>query len=136
MQEPTVLLIEDNPDDIALARRAITRRKVGARLEVATSGREAVEMLHSPDHGLPRAVFLDVNMPEWNGFEVLRRLRAEDRTRLLPVVMLTTSSEPGDIALGYRLGANSYVAKPLDFEEFTEIFAAMTRYWTRVNEVS
>ncbi|HWE00061.1 MAG TPA: response regulator [Bryobacteraceae bacterium] len=136
MQEPTVLLIEDNPDDIALARRAITRRKVGARLEVATSGREAVEMLHRPDHGLPRAVFLDVNMPEWNGFEVLRRLRAEDRTRLLPVVMLTTSSEPGDIALGYRLGANSYVAKPLDFEEFTEIFAAMTRYWTRVNEVS
>jgi two-component system response regulator len=135
MQEPTVLLIEDNPDDVALARRAIIRQKVGARLEVATSGRAAVEMLKSPDYGLPRAVFLDVNMPEWNGFEVLRRLRAEDRTRLLPVIMLTTSSEPDDIALGYRLGANSYVAKPLDFEEFTEIFATMTRYWTRVNEV-
>jgi two-component system, response regulator len=135
MQEPTVLLIEDNPDDIALARRAITRQRVGARLEVATSGRAAVEMLHSPERGLPRAVFLDVNMPEWNGFEVLRRLRAKDRTRLLPVVMLTTSSEPDDIARGYQLGANSYVAKTLDFEEFTEVFATMTRYWTRVNEV-
>jgi two-component system response regulator len=135
MQEPVVLLIEDNPDDIELARRAMTRRNLGARLEVATSGREALARLRHPDQKLPRAIFLDVNMPEWNGFEVLERLRADDRTRHLPVVMLTTSTEPDDIATGYRLGANSFVTKPYDFEQFTEIFAKMTSYWAAVNEV-
>lgn len=135
MQEPVVLLIEDNPDDIALARRAITRRKLGARLEVATSGPEALARLRRSDQSLPRVVFLDVNMPEWNGFEVLERLRADDRTRHLPVVLLTTSTEPDDIAMGYRLGANSFVTKPFDFEQFTEIFATMTSYWAAVNEV-
>src|SRR5579884_1389868 len=136
MPDPVVLLVEDNPDDIALARRAITRRNLGARLEVATSGREALARLHCSDQNLPRAVFLDVNMPEWTGFEVLRQLRADDRTRHLPVVMLTTSTEPDDIATSYRLGANSFVTKPFDFEEFTEIFATMTVYWAAVNEVS
>jgi|SRR5579884_2270280 two-component system response regulator len=135
MPQPVVLLIEDNPDDIALARRAITRRNLSARLEVATSGPEALARLRCPNQKLPRAVFLDVNMPEWNGFEVLERLRADDRTRHLPVVMLTTSTEPEDIATGYRLGANSFVTKPFDFEAFTEIFATMTTYWAGVNEV-
>lgn len=135
MKEPVVLLIEDNPDDIALARRAIMRRNLGARLEVATSGPEALARLRSSDQSLPRVIFLDVNMPEWNGFEVLQRLRADDRTRHLPVVLLTTSTEPDDIARGYRLGANSFVTKPFDFEQFTEIFAKMTSYWAAVNEV-
>jgi len=135
MPQPVVLLVEDNPDDIALARRAMTRRNLAARLEVATSGPEALAKLHHSSQRLPRAVFLDVNMPEWNGFEVLERLRADDRTRHLPVVMLTTSTEPDDIATGYRLGANSFVTKPFDFEEFTEVFATMTTYWAGVNEV-
>jgi two-component system response regulator len=136
MQEPVVLLVEDNPDDVALARRAIRRRNLGARLEVVTSGPEALARLQRSDQRLPRVVFLDVNMPEWNGFEVLQRLRADDRTRHLPVVLLTTSNEPDDIAMGYRLGANSFVTKPFDFEKFTEIFATMTSYWAAVNEVS
>ena len=136
MQEPVVLLVEDNPDDIALARRAIMRRKPGVQLEVATSGREALARLGRASQALPRVVFLDVNMPDWNGFEVLERLRADDRTRHLPVVILTTSTEPDDIATSYRLGANSFVTKPFDFEEFTEIFATMTSYWAAVNEVS
>jgi two-component system response regulator len=135
MQEPVVLLIEDNPDDIALARHAITRRNLRARLDVATSGPEALARLCHSDQVLPRAIFLDVNMPEWNGFEVLQRLRAENRTRHLPIVILTTSSEPDDIATSYRLGANSFVTKPFDFEQFTEIFAKMTSYWAAVNEV-
>lgn len=135
MPQPVVLLVEDNPDDIALARRAMTRRNLGTRLEVVTSGVEAIARLQGPGQGLPRVVFLDVNMPEWNGFEVLERLRADQRTRYLPVVMLTTSTEPDDIATGYRLGANSFVTKPFDFEEFAEIFATMTIYWAGVNEV-
>jgi len=134
MQQPVVLLVEDNPDDIALAQRAMARRNLAARLEVATSGPEALARLRDSE-GLPRVVFLDVNMPEWNGFEVLERLRANDRTRHLPVVLLTTSTEPDDIATGYRLGANSFVTKPFDFEKFTEIFATMTSYWAAVNEV-
>lgn len=135
MQETTVLLIDDNPDDIALAKRAMERRNLRARLEVATSGREALDLLNRDDRRLPKAIFLDVNMPEWNGFDVLRRVRAQARTRHVPVVMLTTSSEPADVAKGYELGANSFVPKPLDFDEFTEIFAAMTHYWGAVNEV-
>jgi len=134
MQQPVVLLVEDNADDIALAQRAMARRNLAARLEVATSGPEALARLRDCE-GLPRVVFLDVNMPEWNGFEVLERLRANDRTRHLPVVLLTTSTEPDDIATGYRLGANSFVTKPFDFEKFTEIFATMTSYWAAVNEV-
>jgi CheY-like chemotaxis protein len=113
----------------------MTRRNLPARLEVATSGAEALAKLHHPSHSLPRAVFLDVNMPEWNGFEVLERLRADKRTRHLPVVMLTTSTEPDDIATGYRLGANSFVTKPFDFEQFTDIFVTMTTYWAGINEV-
>lgn len=136
MQEPVVLLVEDNPDDIALARRAMTRRNLAARLEVATSGADALARLRRADERLPRVVFLDLNMPEWSGFEVLERLRADDRTRHLPVVILTTSTEPDDIATGYRLGANSFVTKPFDFEKFTDVFATMTSYWAAVNEVS
>ena len=135
MRKPSVLLIEDNPDDVALAQRAIARSRAAATLEVARSGREAIGMLRDRAD-LPKAVFLDINMPEWNGFEVLRRVRADERTRLLPIVMLTTSSEPSDISRSYELGANSYVAKPVDFLEFVEIFGAMTRYWLQLNEVA
>ncbi len=135
MQEATILLIDDNPDDIDLARRAVARRNSGTTLEAASSGREALERLNG-NGNLPRAIFLDINMPEWNGFDVLRRLRENERTRHVPVVMLTTSNEPRDVLKSYELGANSYVPKPLDFDEFTEVFAATTRYWSSINEVT
>jgi two-component system response regulator len=136
MIEPELLLIEDNTDDIELAQRALKRSRVKARLHVARSGPEAWDWLHQqgPDDQ-PKAVFLDLNMPEWSGFEMLERLRAQHSTRSLPVVILTTSKEPADIERSYELGANSYVTKPVDFLEFTDVFAKMTGYWIGVNEV-
>jgi two-component system response regulator len=132
MSSPRLLLIEDNPDDIALARRAMERNKVTAALDVAQSATEAFALLTPVE--LPRVVFLDLNMPGANGHEILARLRKDPRTRALPVVILTTSREPADITRSYHLGANSYVTKPIDFREFTELFVTLTSYWVKVNE--
>ena len=135
MPVPSLLLIEDNADDVALAQRALKQRGVTALLTVANSGKEALEILDSRGDGrLPKAVFLDLNMPGCHGFDVLRRVRSNQKMAGLPVVVLTTSSEPSDIERSYELGANSYVTKPVDFSEFSEMFARMSRYWLTINQ--
>jgi two-component system response regulator len=136
MTDPSLLLVEDNPDDIALAQRAVTRGGIRANLVVARSGKEAWDLLHASvrlQHQ-PKAVFLDLNMPEWSGFDLLERVRADSPMAAIPMIVLTTSSEPADVERSYKLGANSFVTKPLDFKQFADVFANMSAYWAGINE--
>ena len=114
----TILLVEDNPDDEALTVMAL--RGVPATLEVARDGQEAMDYLTNDGKALPRLVLLDLKLPKIDGLEVLRRIREDDRTRLTPVVVLTSSNAPNDVVASYRLGANSYVRKPVNFDQFSE----------------
>ena len=129
----TILLVEDNSDDAALTGLAL-REGVPAKLEVARDGQEALDYLFDDANELPRLVLLDLNLPSTDGLEVLRRIREHERTCLTPVVILTSSSAPDDIAAGYRYGANSYVRKPVDFDQFAELIRQIGRYWLVVNE--
>jgi len=129
----TILLVEDNPDDEALTVRAM-RMRTTANVEVARDGQEALDYLINDAKDLPRLVLLDLELPDISGIEVLRRIRADERTRLVPVVILTTFSAPNDVAAAYRYGANSYVRKPVDFNEFAEVIHHLGVYWLVVNE--
>ena len=135
-----ILLVEDNPDDQALTLRALKANKIMNEVVVLDDGAEALDYLFcaGPHAGrepvLPQVVLLDLKLPKIDGLEVLRRLRADERTRLLPVVILTSSREERDIAGGYRLGANSYVRKPVDFGEFREAVRQLGLYWLLLNE--
>ncbi|HRD33169.1 MAG TPA: response regulator [Rhodocyclaceae bacterium] len=133
----TILLIEDNPDDEALTLRAISKNAIGNPVVVARDGVEAVDYLFggtaTGDQGLPAIVLLDLKLPRIDGLEVLRRIRADERTALLPVVILTTSSEPRDIEQAYQLGANSYIRKPVDYQQFVQTVAALASYWLSLN---
>jgi len=128
----TILLVEDNPDDAALTELAL--RGLPAQLEVARDGQEALDYLFNPDNELPRLVLLDLRLPNIDGLEVLRRIRENERTCSTPVVILTGSTAPDDIATGYRYGANSYVCKPPDFDEFSGLIRQLGSYWLAVNE--
>ncbi|HKD08975.1 MAG TPA: response regulator [Bryobacteraceae bacterium] len=136
MTAPSLLLVEDNPDDIALAQRAVARGGVQANLVVARSGKEAWDMLNASARlqQQPKAVFLDLNMPEWSGFDLLERVRAGGPIATVPMIVLTTSNEPADVERSYKLGANSFITKPLDFKEFADVFAIMSAYWAGINE--
>ena len=129
----TILLIEDNPDDAALTELAL-RGGVTAHLEIARDGREALDYLLNDANDLPRLVLLDLGLPDTHGLEVLRRIREHERTSLSPVVILTSSSSPDDVAAGYRYGANSYVRKPVDSDEFAGLIREIGSYWLVVNE--
>ncbi|MBL8442795.1 MAG: response regulator [Zoogloeaceae bacterium] len=133
----TILLIEDNPDDEALTLRAISKNAIGNPVVVARDGVEAVDYLFGTDDSgnrpLPAIVLLDLKLPRIDGLEVLRRIRADERTALLPVVILTTSSEPRDIEQAYQLGANSYIRKPVDYQQFVQTVAALASYWLSLN---
>lgn len=129
----SILLVEDNPDDEKLIIRALRRNNIANDIKVARNGEEALNILLGND-SLPTVVLLDIKLPKIDGLEVLRRLRASDRTRLLPVVVLTSSSEERDIIDSYHLGANSYVRKPVEFEKFTEAVKQLGLYWVLVNE--
>ena len=136
-----ILLVEDNPDDVELTLRALRRHDLMNEVVVARDGVEALDQLFGrPDTTPPRAplwpvlTLLDLNLPRVGGLEVLRRIRADARTRLLPVVVLTTSREDEDIVASYRLGANSYVRKPVDFDAFTEAVRHLGLYWLLVNQ--
>lgn len=131
----TILLIEDNPDDVELLKIAMEENGVANELEVAQDGLRALARLFDPRFSLPAVVLLDVNLPRMGGLEVLRQLRQHERTRALPVVILTTSREDRDLADGYRLGANSYVRKPIDFTEFLAAARQLGIYWLMINEV-
>jgi two-component system response regulator len=135
-----ILLVEDTEDDIELTRRALKKNKLTNPLVVARDGQEALDFLlgdktgvQDPDD-LPAIILLDLKLPKVDGLEVLRRLRAERRTRLLPIIILTSSREERDLIEGYANGANSYIRKPVDFEQFSEAVRQLGLYWLILNE--
>lgn len=138
MENKTILLVEDNPDDEALTLRALQRNNIFNEVAVARDGAEALEYLFGcggdGDGGvLPEVVLLDLKLPKIDGLDVLRRIRADERTRRLPVVILTSSNEERDILSGYDLGANSYIRKPVDFNQFIEAVRQLGLYWLVLN---
>ena len=133
MSDKTILLVEDNPDDEALTLRAFQKNNITNAVAVARDGAEALAYLSSGTD-LPQLVLLDLKLPKVDGLEVLRRLRADARTRLLPVVILTSSTEERDLVESYRLGANSYVRKPVDFVEFVDAVRQLGLYWLLLNQ--
>ena len=141
MDDKIILLIEDNPDDEALTLRALKKNNIQNEVVVARDGEEALNYLFGDagagsgkKHPLPMVVLLDLKLPKVDGLEVLRRIRADSRTRLLPVVILTSSKEEQDLSKGYSLGANSYVRKPVDFTQFVEAVRQLGLYWLILNE--
>jgi two-component system response regulator len=141
MNESVILLVEDNPDDEALTLRALKKNNIKNEIVVARDGAEALDFLFATGaHAgrdtsiLPQVVLLDLKLPRIDGLEVLRRLRADERTRLLPVVILTSSKEEQDLLRGYSLGANSYIRKPVDFDQFSEAVRNLGLYWLVLNE--
>jgi hypothetical protein len=129
-----ILLVEDNPQDEKLTLRALARVNLANRVQVARDGQEALDILLDPARELPAAVLLDLGLPKINGLEVLARLRAEARTRLLPVAVLTSSDEERDRLRSYQNGANSFILKPVDFTEFMEAVSRIGAYWALLNE--
>ena len=134
MTRKYILLVEDNPDDEALALRALVRSAVPADVLVARDGAEALERVRGNLQRLPEVVLLDLKLPKLSGIDVLRRLRADPRTVLLPVVVLTSSNEDEDVLECYRAGANSYVRKPVDFDAFAAAVAELGRFWVNLSE--
>ena len=141
MEARTILLVEDNPSDVALTRRALARRHVANDLIVARDGEEALDYLfatgpHAGRDGRvqPAVILLDLRLPKIDGLTVLERIRADERTRMIPVVVLTTSDEASDLETAYALGGNSYIRKPVDFEQFVEAISHLGLYWLVLNE--
>ena len=141
MKGQTILLVEDNPDDELLMLRALAKNDVTGGVIVAHDGVEALDYLFASGahaerdaESMPRLILLDLQLPRLNGLEVLERVRSDERTRLLPVVILTSSNERQDMLKGYGLGANSYVRKPVDFGEFIGTVEQLKRYWLTLNE--
>jgi len=139
MSEKVILLVEDNPKDEALTLRALKKNNILNRVVVAHDGVEALDYLFAPGpdgsvNPPPQLILLDLKLPKIDGLEVLKRIRSDDRTRILPVVVLTTSTEDRDRMEGYRLGANSYVRKPVDFVQFAEAVGQLGLYWLVLNE--
>lgn len=139
--EKVIFLVEDNSDDEALTLRALRRHNIKNDVVVAHDGAEALEYLFGTGRYAerdtskqPAVVLLDLKLPKVDGLEVLRRLRADERTRLLPVVILTSSREEQDLANGYSLGANSYVRKPVEFDQFAQAVEQLGLYWLLLNE--
>ena len=140
MTDQTILLVEDNPGDEALTLRALRKNNILNTVVVARDGADALDYLfatgpHSERGGeLPHIVLLDLNLPKIGGLDVLRKIRSEDATRLLPVIILTSSKEERDVASGYDLGANSYIVKPVDFTQFSEAVRQLGLYWLVLNQ--
>ncbi len=141
MRDKTILLVEDNPDDELLTLRALKKNSVFNKVVVARDGAEALDYLFGEGayagrdtSDVPQLVLLDLKLPKVDGLEVLKRLRADERTRLLPVVILTSSREQQDLLDGYSHGANSYVRKPVDFAQFSRAVEQLELYWLVLNE--
>ena len=131
-----IVLVEDNEDDIVLTRRALARNKIGNPLVIARDGAEALELLlgANGDSINPAIILLDLQLPKVDGLSVLKRLRADPRTSLTPIVVLTSSKAEQDVVAGYNLRANSYIRKPVDFDQFTEAVRQIGMYWLLLNE--
>ena len=141
MGDKIILLVEDNADDEALTLRALKKNNIRNEVVIARDGAEALDYFFATGAYagrdlsiMPAVTLLDLKLPKVDGLEVLRRLRAEERTKLLPVVILTSSKEEQDIITGYSLGANSYIRKPVDFAQFTEAIRELGLYWLVMNE--
>jgi two-component system, response regulator len=141
MENVTILLVEDNPDDEALTLRALEKNNIGSKAYVVRDGVEALDFLFCTGryadrdpHDMPKLILLDIKLPKMDGLEVLRHIRADKRTHLLPVVLLTSSKEEQDLVDGYKSGANSYIRKPVDFTQFIESVRQLGMYWLVLNE--
>ncbi|MBF0224060.1 MAG: response regulator [Desulfobacterales bacterium] len=139
--EKVILLVEDNPDDVILTMRALKKSKIRNHVVVVQDGEEALDYLfctgkyqNRDKTERPQVVLLDLKLPKIDGLEVLKRMREDSRTRLMPVVILTTSKEQSDMLRGYELGVNSYIRKPVDFNQFVEAVGQLTLYWVVLNE--
>lgn len=141
MEDKLILLVEDNPDDVTLTLRAFRKNKIGNNVVVVKDGAEALEFLFCTGayadrdpNDKPQVILLDIKLPKVDGLEVLRQIRTDGRTQLLPVIILTSSKEQQDLINGYKLGANSYIRKPVDFIQFTEAVRQLGLYWLVLNE--
>jgi len=139
--ERAILLVEDNPDDVELTLRALKQHNIKNEITVVHDGTEALDYLFAigayadrDKSAMPAVVILDLKLPKVDGFEVLQRMRADERTKLTPMVILTSSKEEKDKINGYKLGANSYVRKPVDFTQFIEAARQLGLYWLVINE--
>lgn len=133
---PKILIVEDNPDDVELTRLAFEENRLANELVVASSGDQALELLFGSPGRAPMEValvLLDLKLPRVSGIDVLRQIRANERTRILPVVVLTSSDEERDVVESYRLGANSYVRKPVDYGDFVQAVRQLGIYWMVIN---
>lgn len=135
-ESSVIVLIEDNPDDEALTLRALKKNAIANVVVVLRDGAEALDYLLAAEAPSPQLVLLDLKLPRIDGLEVLRRLRRESTTALLPIVILTSSNEERDLVDGYRLGANSYIRKPVDFQQFTEAVRQLGLYWLVLNQTA
>jgi two-component system response regulator len=136
-----ILLVEDNPNDVELALHALRKHNLANHIEVVRDGAEALDFLfatgayahRSPENG-PKVILLDLKLPKVDGLEVLRRIKSDSRLKTIPVVILTSSKEERDIVESYSLGVNSYIIKPVDFEQFTEVVRQLGLYWLLLNQ--
>lgn len=139
-QENYILLVEDNPDDVELTMLAFKKNNFANEIKVVEDGQEALDFLFSdhPDgieeNGFPELILLDLKLPKINGHEVLKEIKSSDKTKRIPVVILTSSQEQEDIIKGYDLGANSYVRKPVDYQDFVKVVNNMGIYWLAINK--
>jgi two-component system response regulator len=141
MGEKIILLVEDNPDDELLTLRALQQNKIQNKVVVVRDGAEALDYLFGQggfadrdSNVMPQVILLDLKLPKIDGLEVLKRIRADERTQLIPVVILTSSKEEQDLINGYKRGANSYIRKPVDFTQFLEAAKQLGLYWLLLNE--
>ena len=136
-----ILLVEDNPHDLELAKRALRKSNLANRIQVARDGAEALDFIFGegdhagrPVEDTPKVILLDLKLPKVDGLEVLRRIKEDPRTKSIPVVMLTSSKEQNDVVESYKLGVNSYIVKPVNFERFAEAVQQLGFYWLLLNE--
>jgi two-component system, response regulator len=136
-----ILLVEDNPNDVELALRALQKNNLSNRIHVVRDGAEALDFIFSTGpyasrsvNAIPKVILLDLKLPKIDGLEVLKRIKADPRTCMIPVVVLTSSREESDIVASYQLGVNSYIVKPIDFQQFTEAVRQLGLYWLLLNQ--